>query len=393
MDRRHALALTTFALAAGCRPKPRPASPAAEAPVPPDTAEMPSEPREGARLRAVEVDPTRVIRTIAGLRPYRAEGFVVRREDSGEKSIIHNYGHGGGGMTLSWGTSLQAVRLAGPVSGKHCAVVGGGVMGLSVARLLQLRGARVTIHARSLPPDTTSNVAGAQWWPFSVFDPGRRTEEFGRQFVEAARLSFDYFQRLVGPRWGVRWLPNYYLSRTPHGSGWLSGPGSALHEMQIGFRDFGPGEHVFPANHVRRFFTMMIEPSTYLGTLLAEVQGAGAEIRVHEVPDREAMLALPQDVIFNCTGLGAAALTGDTAMVPVKGQLSILMPQPGIDYNLIHGDYYMFPRADGIVLGGTYQRGETSTVPDENAARRIVAAHRDFFTAFAASQAASPPPP
>lgn len=380
MDRRHALALAALAVA-GCRP--RPVAPSAPLPAPAD-----GPPLEGAGLTPVDVDPARVIRTIAGLRPYRPEGFVVRREEAGEKVLIHNYGHGGGGMTLSWGTSLQAVQLGGPVSGKRCAVAGGGVMGLSVARLLQLRGASVTIYARALPPDTTSNVAGAQWWPFSVFDPRQRTEEFSRQFVEAARLSYEYFQRLAGPRWGVRWLPNYYLSRTPHGNGWLSGPGSALHGMQVGFRDFGPGEHVFPLPHVRRFFTMMIEPSTYLATLLSEVQGAGAAIEIRDLPTREALLGLPHDLVFNCTGLGAGPLTGDTALVPVKGQLSILMPQPAIDYNLIHGDHYMFPRADGIVLGGTYERGETSTAPDENAARRIVAAHREFFTAFAASQAA-----
>jgi D-amino-acid oxidase len=346
----------------------------------------PGEPLEGAALKPVVVDPARVIRTVAGLRPYRPEGFVVRREETADKVLIHNYGHGGGGMTLSWGSSTQAVRLAGPVSGLHCAVVGGGVMGLSTARLLQLRGARVTIYTKALPPDTTSNVAGAQWWPFSVFDARRRTEEFGRQFVEAARLSFEAFQPLVGPRWGVRWLPNYYLSQNPHVDGWLSGPGSALHEFQIGFRDFGPGGHVFPMPHVRRFFTMMIEPSTYLATLLSEVQGAGAAVEIRELPTREAVLALPQPMIFNCTGLGAGTLVGDTGLMPVKGQLSILMPQPGVDYNLIHGDYYMFPRADGIVLGGTYVRGNADPTPDPEAARRLVAAHQDFFERFRRSQ-------
>jgi len=385
MDRRKALALTGLALTGSCRPKPK--SPKAEASreTPPTTV-TPREPLEGFSLIPVVVDPERVIRKVAGLRPYRPEGFVVRREEADDKVLIHNYGHGGGGMTLSWGSSLQAVRLAGPVSGLDCAVVGGGVMGLTTARLLQQRGARVTIYAKALPPDTTSNIAGAQWWPFSVCDSQKRTEEFARQFVEAARLSFESFQLLVGPRWGVRWLPNYYLSQNPHANGWLSGPGSALHEFQIGFRDFGPAEHVFPMPHVRRFFTMMIEPPVYLATLLSEVQGAGAKIDIREVPTRDAMLALPQSRIFNCTGLGAGSLTGDASLMPVKGQLSILMPQPGVDYNLIHGDYYMFPRADGIVLGGTYDRGNADPTPETDAAERIVAAHRSFFDRFKRSQ-------
>ena len=49
-------------------------------------------------------DESRVIRTVAGLRPYRRSGFVVRAGALGEKRLVHNYGHGGGGITLSWGT-------------------------------------------------------------------------------------------------------------------------------------------------------------------------------------------------------------------------------------------------------------------------------------------------
>ena len=379
--------LASLAMAGGCR---RESVAPAAVPKPPTIDPAPAaEPREGAGLKLVEVDPLREIRTTTGLRPYRPEGYVVRREEAGSKVLIHNYGHGGGGMTLSWGSSIQAVRLAGPVSGVDCAVVGGGVMGLSTARLLQLRGARVTLYARALPPDTTSNASGAQWWPFSVFDPGRRSEAFGRQFVEAARLSFEYFQPLVGLRWGIRWLPNYYLNHRPHGSGWLSGPGSALHEMQIGFEDFGPGEHAFPLPHVRRFFTMMIEPATYLATLLGDVQAAGVGVVIRDLKNRDELLGLPHERIFNCTGLGAGPLTGDTTMVPVKGQLSILMPQPGIDYNLIHGDYYMFPRADGIVLGGTYVHGDTDPTADPRARQRVLSAHRDFFERFRLSQLAA----
>ena len=46
-------------------------------------------------LPPVNVSPERVIRTIAGLRPYRPSGFVVRAEALGDKRLVHNYGHGG----------------------------------------------------------------------------------------------------------------------------------------------------------------------------------------------------------------------------------------------------------------------------------------------------------
>jgi D-amino-acid oxidase len=72
-------------------------------------------------LAPVDADPSRLIRSVAGLRPYRRSGFVVRRETLGEKALVHNYGHGGGGITLSWGSSKLATELglqghSGPVA-------------------------------------------------------------------------------------------------------------------------------------------------------------------------------------------------------------------------------------------------------------------------------------
>src|SRR5205814_10085949 len=54
-------------------------------------------------LAPVRVSAARVIREVVGLRPFRPSGFVVRAEGLGDKTLIHNYGHGGGGVSLSWG--------------------------------------------------------------------------------------------------------------------------------------------------------------------------------------------------------------------------------------------------------------------------------------------------
>src|SRR5919112_473903 len=120
-------------------------------------------------LAPVNVDGGRVIRTAAGLRPYRASGFVVRREALGDKALVHNYGHGGAGITLSWGTSKLATELGLPDHQGPVAVIGAGVMGLSTARLVQEAGFPVTIYAAALPPETTSNVSGGQFHQFGHF--------------------------------------------------------------------------------------------------------------------------------------------------------------------------------------------------------------------------------
>src|SRR3954452_18061226 len=84
--------------------------------------------RPRRKFERVLVSTDRVIRTVVGLRPFRPSGFVVKPEAFGDKTVIHNYGHGGGGMTLSWGTSHLAVELALPLKESNVAVLGcGGV--------------------------------------------------------------------------------------------------------------------------------------------------------------------------------------------------------------------------------------------------------------------------
>ncbi|HEY8433275.1 MAG TPA: FAD-dependent oxidoreductase, partial [Sphingomicrobium sp.] len=160
-------------------------------------------------LAPVDADPSRLIRAVAGLRPYRKQGFVVRREQLGDKALVHNYGHGGSGITLSWGSSKLATELglqghSGPV-----AVLGSGVMGLSTARLVQEAGFPVTIYSAALPPDTTSNIAGGQFHPAYAFKESAVTPEFMTQFTRALDYSWRRFQIMVGEDYGVRWLPTY----------------------------------------------------------------------------------------------------------------------------------------------------------------------------------------
>jgi glycine/D-amino acid oxidase-like deaminating enzyme len=163
-------------------------------------------------LPPVDVSAGRVIRTVAGLRPYRAAGFVVRAEPLGDKRLVHNYGHGGAGITLSWGSSRLATDLGlgghqGPV-----AVIGAGVMGLTTARLVQEAGFPVTIYTEALTPHTTSNIAGGQIAPFSAFEEEAVTPEWRAQFAAAMDYSWRRFQIMVGDDYGIRWLPTYQES-------------------------------------------------------------------------------------------------------------------------------------------------------------------------------------
>src|SRR6266852_2538229 len=339
-------------------------------------------PETACHLPRVRVSAERETRTMVGLRPFRPSGFRVAKEMVGETAVVHNYGHGGGGITLSWGTAKLAVDLGlaghtGPV-----AVLGCGAVGLAIAKLLQEAGATITIYAKDLPPNTTSNIAGGQWFPFLVSDSEKWTAHFNQQFLAAAEFAYRRYQIMVGPHFGIRWMRNYFINDQP----WDEqeyGKESVLRTMMPELRDLSAREHPFPdAAFVRQADTMIVEPPTYLAALLNEVRIAGATIRVVEIRDRGEIQNLPEKLVFNCTGLGAKALFADEELTPVKGQLTILLPQPEVQYAIGRGDLYMFPRTDGILLGGTHEMGVWSLDPNLEKKEEILAQHKAFFDGF-----------
>jgi D-amino-acid oxidase len=338
------------------------------------------------RLARVKVAPDRVIRTIAGLRPFRPSGFVVRAEKFDDKLVIHNYGHGGAGITLSWGTGLLAARLAAGVEARDCAVLGCGVNGLTTARLMQQRGYNPVIYAKEMPPSVTSNVAGGLWEPTSLFDGPRVTPEFRAQFGEASRLAFRRYQSLAGDLYGVRWLPMYILARDAAGVAAppAEHPYSDIDALYPESRQLTPGEHRFDMPFVRRRYSMLIEPAIYLNALIRDYHLAGGKIVIREFRSASELVAgLHETLIFNCTGLGARTLFEDRELMPIKGQLVFLLPQPEVDYMTIGpSGLYMFPRHDGILLGGSFDRGIDNTEIDPAVTERILHGNAELFGAM-----------
>ncbi|HEX8239401.1 MAG TPA: FAD-dependent oxidoreductase [Allosphingosinicella sp.] len=325
-------------------------------------------------LAPVNVAESRVIRTVAGLRPYRAAGFVVRAESLGDKRLVHNYGHGGAGITLSWGSSRLAAQLGLQGHRGGVAVIGAGVMGLTTARLAQEAGFAVTLYTEALTPHTTSNIAGGQISPFGHYSEEEVTPEWRAQFAAAMDYSWRRFQIMVGDDYGIRWLPTYQERNS------ASPP--RPNPYHPGARILKPTEHPFPAEHVARYDTMYVEVGRFLRELTRDVQAAGGRIEVRRFATPADIAALPERLVFNCTGLGSRELFGDRALHPVRGQLAVLLPQPEVRYAYQGQAGYMFPRADGILLGGTFEQDEWDANPQPAAIQRIVASHKELFGGF-----------
>jgi D-amino-acid oxidase len=254
-------------------------------------------------------------------------------------------------------------------------------VGLSTACLLQQQGYTVTICAKSLPPDTTSNVAGGLWDPVTVYDPTQITPEFRQQFAEAGRFAFRRYQSLVGETYGVRWLPEYLLSR--HAAVQPPPPDSPYSDIEPLYpdaRQLTRDENPFDVAYAYRRFSMLIEPAIYLNALMRDFLLRGGRIVVREFHDTRELLTIRENLLFNCTGLGTRTLFGDDELVPIRGQLAFLLPQPEIDYMTVGpGDIYMFPRRDGILLGGSHEHGESALDPDVATTDRILTENGRLF--------------
>ena len=326
-----------------------------------------------ACLPRVNVAADRVIRTLVGLRPYRPSGFVVRAESFGDKTLVHNYGHGGSGITLSWGTSRLATNLGLPGHQGPVAVLGAGVVGLTTARLVQEAGYPVTIYAEALPPETTSNIAGGQWYPSILYDSDKLTPAFEQQLVAAASYAYQRYQIMIGDDYGVRWMTNYLLSDRAPGD---SDTDRLMQSMLPEARDLGAGARGFDYKYVGQFDGMLIEPPRFLRAMLRDIRIAGGRVDVRAFASPAEVAALPENLVFNCTGLGAGALFGDDEITPMRGQLAVLLPQPEVDYAVETGNgMYMFSRSDGVILGGTADRGDWSTEVDPATTQRLIARH------------------
>jgi glycine/D-amino acid oxidase-like deaminating enzyme len=348
--------------------------------------------RPMVRLAPVRVSWDRVIRTTVGLRPHRDAGFVLRADRLDDRLLVHNYGHGGAGMSLAWGTGLMATELALDHDARKAAVIGCGSVGLTCARQLQRRGFDVTIYAAAVPPNVTSSMSLAGFTPNSglVVDDCR-TPEWDAQYRRAYDIAYRQLQLLAGnPLSGVSWLDHYGLAdRLPQAPATPPAreplPDGAETEREI----LGPGEHPFGTTYAIRSPQIRIEPNIYLPKLMRDVILFGGRIVVRKFDTPRDLMALDERVIINCTGLGASDLFGDQDLVPLKGQLTVLVPQDEVTYATngglhvppVHGQLgiHTMPRRDGIILGGTSQRDVWTLEPDAAERTRVVESHMQVF--------------
>lgn len=344
-------------------------------------------------LAPLKMDVDRIIKTTVCLRPFRAAGPRLDVEMVGRKRVVHNYGHGGSGWSLSWGSAQIATAKALEGGTRRVAVIGCGAIGLTTALTLLRAGAKVTIYAADRSPYTRSTRATGTWSPESrIADAAKVDADFPALWDRMMRTSYAHWQTLVGLDGDpVIWTDRYSLWDAQGGGP----PPIAFPERPVSvpdirfwrpdpypggvdpdWRDLDPATTPFRVGRVRHGTQMQFNVAELAHQLTTDflLEGGRIETRVFNSP--QDLTRLRQPVIVNCTGYGARALWKDESITPVRGQITWLAPQPEVRYGLYYRHVNVLPRADGIVV--QYNRndmwgyGSVDETPDRTEAEAAI---------------------
>jgi glycine/D-amino acid oxidase-like deaminating enzyme len=304
----------------------------------------------------------RVARFSVCTRPFRKKGPRIEIESIAGKNVVHNYGHGGSGWSLSWGSAMAVTGLVRSTNVREVAVVGCGALGLTSAVYMIRNGLKVKIYTRERAPDVRSFNASAGWTPSSRVGTVEDCDPV--RWEELCRNSFRMFQGLMGlPGDPLQWVDSYSLSDIPFDQAQALRKSEAaaapIHfgnfddrtkDLIPGSEDMAPGTHPFPTPYVQRSSQLIYNLPAYMSWLEHEFLINGGQIEYIDLQGPHDFGLIKEKTVVNSTGYGARALMSDESIIPVRGQLGHLVPQHELSYALRYQNVSMLPRHDELVV-------------------------------------------
>ncbi len=230
---------------------------------------------------------------------------------------------------------------------------------MTSAILAQEAGARVTIYARDFLPDTRSARATGTWTPDSrIALTDKAAPGFGDLWEEMARISFHRYRRYLGlPGNPVEWTDRYFLSDGEGPPPQEAADALSFASYRDRIRDIEPHSEAvapettsFRVKSVRRSSQMQFNIADYGHTLMSDFLAGGGRFVRREFHELSELAQLPEKVVINCPGYGARVLCKDETIVPVRGQIGWLIPQPEVTYGFLYHGVGVVSRRDGIVV-------------------------------------------
>lgn len=315
-----------------------------------------------ALLPIPSLEPDSYRKTLIGLRPVRETGIRIEHERMNNKEVFHQYGHGGSGVTLSWGSAkytlqlLKDHQLPRQAQTQPIGILGAGVIGLTTAIELLDNGYPVTLYTKDEPSQTTAAAAVAFIKIYAL--PHEEKDIERDKWIES--LSLKTFHELLdsySPRFPGIETKSMYAFKC--GSAAFRGKGTV------------PGIKPPSGCSVNRKDFIMLDTHAYLQALFEAVRAhPKATIVHHPIDSLVDLKAIPEPVIINCTGFGAKKLFNDTNMHALKGQvlefenLQQIRYMIGVKYEDNSG-FVMVPWQDRLLLGPTESESDTLDIDYE----------------------------
>jgi D-amino-acid oxidase len=250
------------------------------------------------------------------------------------------------------------------LAGLQVAVIGCGVSGLTCGIRLLERHCAVTIMARDLPPQTTSDAAAAFWFPFKAYPEDRVLPWAQASLVVLSHLATQ-------PGSGVSLMPLSVLAPQPFSDPWWI---SAVPT----FRRLSRSEIPTAWQEGYQVNVPLMDTPLYMRYLQQRFTTLGGHIRRATVR-HPTDLAARYPIIVNCSGIGARHLVDDPQVYPIRGQVvrirkpASLAPEI-LDIDLDGADLtYIVPRHHDCLLGGTAEAHDWELTARTETARQIIA--------------------
>ncbi|KAF5289091.1 hypothetical protein FQR65_LT11913 [Abscondita terminalis] len=322
-----------------------------------------------------------------GLRPGRSEvrlELEMSKIHGKQLPIIHNYGHGGAGVTFAYGCALETLDLIEQVfvTCKLCpthymitmhniAIIGCGVVGLTTATIIQDKlksSVRITIYTEKLSPNTTSDVAAGLWGPSAILNT--KLEKIIKWGKATHNYLLELWKRGYASDAGIALLMVRELQTSERYNS------SDIENIVYGFQKIADDQiKQYRRKHNKNYkigfhyVTFTCEPQIHLPFLEKKFISNGGVIKIQKIADISELSGY--DLVINCSGLNGKFLCDDDEMVPIRGQIAKARA-PWQFHASLTDSIYIIPNFHNVVMGGTKQVDDWETNPRESDRNNIV---------------------
>lgn len=186
-----------------------------------------------------------------------------------------------------------------------------------------------------------SSRAKGSWTPDSRVALKSKTDVgFPALWEKMAKTSFHAYENYLGLAGNsIEWVDRYRLAdmtidpEPERNDGLDFGHYmDRIADLTPRSEELPPGRHGLINRMAYKAPSLTFNVASYSHQLLTDFFDEGGKLETKEFHQPQELTSLPQKTIIHATGYGAKTLFDDKSIVPVRGQIAWLIPQPEVRY-------------------------------------------------------------